>query len=96
MERIELGPDGSISGYKTNFMKSLVPEIANDSDRVFVQKPHKLSTIAACSDILGHRCEVCLEIKNNFVEIKSPFILSNKICDGCIELMHEGIKNIKE
>jgi hypothetical protein len=82
---IDFGPEGEISGYKTEFLKNLAPEVAFGDDKVFIYKPTKESIIAACLDVDGHLCSLCSIKKHKFVEIKSHFILPSKICFDCLK-----------
>ena len=52
-----------------------------------IHKPNKKSTIVACFDEEGHRCEICLEFSYKFVEVKSPFFVSIKFCNQCVSAM---------
>jgi hypothetical protein len=65
-------------------MTELNPDKSKDK---VIHKPNKKSTIAACYDKEGHRCEICLEFSHQFVEVKSPFFVSIKFCDKCVEVM---------
>ena len=59
-------------------------------DRI-IHKPNKKSTIAACYDGEGHRCEICLEFSHQFVEVKSPFFVSIKFCNQCVQAMNKTL-----
>ena len=91
---IDFGPDGTISGYKTEFMKTLAPELKDDLNQVVVENPTKKSSIAACYDVDGHMCYVCLNSQHYFVEIKAPLVLSTKICFDCVNKMNELTQQI--
>ena len=73
--------NGDITGYKTDFMKELLPELKNDTNVVKIFNPTPETSVAICYDETGHLCSLCKKSSNKFAEFEMDGM--KRICLKC-------------
>lgn len=92
---ISFESDGSVMGYKTDFLKSMFPEeiTLNTRDSVdYLEFPSEDWAIV-CIDSEGHNCNLCLNDANHFIEIFLNHSM-HRICKKCFEKVFDRLNNI--
>jgi hypothetical protein len=89
VEDLKFNADGSIEAYKTNFFKQLSKDLS--SDKVFLIKIGE-KHVAFCCDEESHMCDICLKMKNTFLEFKNRNV--TRICPNCIEIMSNTFQEL--